>query len=134
MREGAVSVEKQSERVRDLWNAVHRQAWEELAGFFLPDAEIYWHNTNERFTVSEFVRANREYPGDWSVTIQRLEATETAVVSVVRVRLSEGGAAFHATSFFQFRDGIISRLDEYWGDDGPPPQWRQEKKLGTPIL
>ena len=24
-------------------------------------------------------------------------------------------------------------LEEYWGDDGPPPRWRQEMGIGRPI-
>ena len=27
----------------------------------------------------------------------------------------------------------LARLEEYWADDGPPPQWRQEMKLGQPL-
>ena len=30
-------------------------------------------------------------------------------------------------------DGRIAALEEYWGDDGPPPAWRQELHLGRPI-
>ena len=24
-------------------------------------------------------------------------------------------------------------VEEYWGDDGPAPQWRQDKHIGTKI-
>ena len=41
--------------------------------------------------------------------------------------------SFHVVSFMKIRDGRISALDEYWGDDGDAPQWRLEKKLGTRI-
>lgn len=40
----------------------------------------------------------------------------------------------HATSFFEFRNGKIKVLDEYWGDDGKVPQWRIEKQIGKPII
>ena len=30
-------------------------------------------------------------------------------------------------------DGKIASVDEYWGDDGPAPQWRQDKHIGTKI-
>lgn len=29
---------------------------------------------------------------------------------------------------------MICGIDEYWGDDGLPPQWRRELGLGSPIL
>ena len=41
--------------------------------------------------------------------------------------------SFHVASFFRLREGKIARLEEYWGDDGPAPGWRQEKQIGTPI-
>ena len=27
----------------------------------------------------------------------------------------------------------IIEVDEYWGDDGPAPQWRMNKHIGRPI-
>ncbi|WP_196799926.1 hypothetical protein [Treponema vincentii] len=42
-------------------------------------------------------------------------------------------ASFHVVSFIKIKDGKIVLMDEYWGDDGAPPQWRLEKKLGTRI-
>ena len=27
----------------------------------------------------------------------------------------------------------IASVDEYWGDDGPAPQWRLDKHIGTKI-
>ena len=28
----------------------------------------------------------------------------------------------------------ITSMDEYWADDGNPPQWRIDKHIGTPII
>ena len=36
-------------------------------------------------------------------------------------------------SFYRFEGGKIARMDEYWGDDGQPPAWRQALRLGRPI-
>jgi len=30
-------------------------------------------------------------------------------------------------------DAKIKTLDEYWGDDGPIPQWRKDMNIGRPI-
>lgn len=117
--------------VQALWQAIDRQNWQQLQAFFALQAVICWHNTNEQFTPPEFVRANSEYPGKWRITVQRLEETQTGVVSVVHV--TDSIQSFHATSFFSFENGIITRLDEYWGDDGDAPQWRKTKKIGKPI-
>ncbi len=100
--------------------------------YFLENAYINWHNTNEHFTVEEFIRANCEYPGQWDGEIQRLEQLGELFISVVRV-WDASGQSFHVTSFLQVRDGKIAAIDEYWGDDGPAPQWRLDKRIGTKI-
>ena len=40
----------------------------------------------------------------------------------------------HAVSFFRLNEhGLIQTLDEYWGDDGPAPAWRQQMNISSPI-
>lgn len=119
---------------REFWEAVLRQDREAIRGYFCPEAEIRWHCTNEAFTPEEFIRANCDYPGSWEGEVQRQEELPGGAVTVTLVREKGGGAAFHAVSFFRLREGKILSIDEYWGDDGPPPSWRREMGLGRPIL
>jgi hypothetical protein len=109
------------------------QTWENLYTYFNEEAEINWVNTNEKFTVQEFVRLNSEYPGDWRIELQRMEATDSSVVSVVKVKLKDQEVSVHGVSFFEFSHGKIVLLTEYWGDDTVPPQWRTDKQIGTPM-
>ena len=104
-----------------------------LREWFAPEADVYWHCTDERFTAEEYIRANCEYPGDWEGAVERAEWTEDGCVSVAAVWPKDRSARFHAVSFFRFAGGRITRLDEYWADDGPPPQWRKEKHIGSSI-
>lgn len=122
------------DRVTALWNDIDKQNWSNIHTYFEDGAIINWNNTNERFTVDEFVRVNAEYPGDWNIKIERLEYLENLVVSVVKVYLKADDISVHATSFFEFNHGKIKVLNEYWGDDGKAPQWRIEKQIGTQIL
>lgn len=117
--------------IQAYWNACIHQDAEAMRSFFQPDAYVNWHNTGEHFTVSEFIRANCEYPGDWDGEIQRVEELGELVVTVVHV--FSGALSFHVASFIRVREGKIAAVDEYWGDDGPAPQWRQDLKLGTRI-
>ena len=55
------------------WKAALQQNADEMRKFFHKDAYINWHNTNEHFTVEEFIRANCEYPGSWNGEIERIE-------------------------------------------------------------
>lgn len=122
--------------VRDLWQNMDRQDWQALSEHFIPGGEILWHDTNERFNVTDFVRANSEYPGNWRIDILRLDVSSAGgMVSVCRVSMA-GGPSFHVCSFFSFDEAAekIRRIDEYWGEVGPAPDWRRQLGIGTPII
>lgn len=116
-----------------LWDAITRQDADAMAHFFTPEAVICWHCTNEQFTLEEYLRANCEYPGSWQGAVERVEELGDTAVVAARVWLTDGSASFHCAAFYRFREGKIIRADEYWGDDGPPPAWREEKRIGRPI-
>lgn len=121
--------------VRGLWQDMDRQNWQALPAYFSLAADIFWHDSDERFDVSGFQRANSEYPGDWRIQIQCLELfAEGSMLSIARVAM-EGGPSFHVCSFFAFDEKAekISRLDEYWGEVGPAPEWRRELGISRPI-
>lgn len=119
------------ELICGFWRDVIDQNAGTLCGWFAGNAVIRWHNSGEEFTVEEYVRANCEYPGHWRGEVERVLETTEGAVSVARVWSED--AAFRAVSFYQFQDGKISRLEEYWGDVGEAPQWRQAMGIGRPI-
>ena len=114
------------------WKAVAQQDAEELRTFFAPEALIRWHCTNEQFDLEAFLRANCEYPGEWHGEVERMNVLADGLCTAARVWSNDFSC--HVVSFFRFRtDGLIIALDEYWGDDGLPPVWRQAMQLSTPI-
>ncbi len=113
------------------WQTVVQKDGPALLPYFAKDAVICFHNTNEQFTPQEFVQANSSYPGRWACELEQITRTGSTVVTAVRVFGTPG--SFHATSFFTLQGGLITRLDEYWGDDGSPPAWRQAMHIGKPI-
>ena len=117
--------------IRSYWQAVAQQKEEALREYFTQDACIRWHNTNEQFTVEEFIRANCDYPGDWQGEVERIVNNGDALVTVAHVWSKD--ISVHAVSFFSLVGEKIQTLDEYWGDDGAAPQWRLDKHLGKPI-
>ena len=119
--------------IRKYWSAVLRQDRESLAAFFHRDAWVNWHNTNEHFTVSEFVRANCDYPGVWDGEVERIVEQDNLVITVTYVYNTEQTASCHVVSFLRTKEDKIQSIDEYWGDDGEPPEWRQELHIGSPI-
>lgn len=119
----------------NFWNAVLKQDAEQLRTFFSDSDSAYinWHCTNEQFTVEEYIRANCGYPGTWDGTIERAEQIGDLIITAVNVYNTDKTASFHVVSFIKLKDDKIIAMDEYWGDDGIPPQWRLEKKIGTNI-
>lgn len=122
-------------KVKDFWCVILNQQEKEIRLYFHPDAQIRWHNTNESFTVDEFIRANCEYPGNWDGTVERIvNISDELIITVTHVYSKEDKTvSFHVVSFICLKDDKIIAMDEYWGDDGQPPQWRLEKHLGKPI-
>jgi arsenate reductase-like glutaredoxin family protein len=124
--------------VHDFFDAVVNKNANKLRRYFEPDAEIFWSNTNERFTVDEYIRANCEYPGEWSGRVERFDVIDGGswkdkkMVFAAKVWNAEGISA-RTVSFIDFGDtegGLIQLLDEYWSDIGEPPAWRKDMGIG----
>lgn len=120
-------------KLTSYWRDIANQDASSLEKYFIPDAYIRWNNTNEQFTVQEFIIANCEYPGNWRGEVERLEIVNNTAITVTKVWLSDNSLSFHVTSFFEFQGEEIAVLNEYWGNDGIPPQWRLDKHIGKPI-
>lgn len=119
--------------IHSFWRDVLSKKRKALPDFFCDDAVIRWHCSNEQFTVSEYIRANCDYPGKWDGEIERIEEIGNTIILAGHVFPTDKSASFHVVSFISLRNGKISELDEYWADDGDAPAWRKEMKLGKPI-
>lgn len=119
--------------IKEFWKAVVSQNAEEIRKYFKKEAIIRWHNTNEAFTVEEFIQANCSYPDTWDGEVERIEVLGDLTITVTRVFNKDQSISVHATSFFKIEDEKIVAVDEYWGDDGVAPQWRLDMKLGKKI-
>lgn len=119
--------------IADLWDYIAKQDAQKIKEYFHKNAVIYWHNTNERFTLPEYIRANCEYPGNWQGKVERIEILNDTIVCVARVWATDNSSSHHVCVFYAISNNQIIKADEYWGDDGPPPQWRTEKNIGRPI-
>lgn len=119
--------------IQQYWKVTLQQNAAAMKEFFNLDAWVKWHNTNEQFTVKEFIQANCEYPNQWDGDIKRIEKLNDLIITVVHVFSTNQPLSFHVTSFIKLKDDKIASIDEYWGDDGTAPQWRLDKKIGKPI-
>ena len=101
--------------------------------YFHPTAFVNWHNSNEHFTVEQFIRVNCEYPGKWDSEVEQIITTGTHIITATHVYNKDGGMSCYVTSFIRMTDEKIASVNEYWGDDGPAPLWRQDMHIGTKI-
>jgi len=105
---------------------------EALPVHFAPNAVIRWYETNEELTLPEYVRANCEYPGEWRGALERVMESNNEMSLVYRI--ASEGMEFLVTAFVKLDNGKIIQLDEYFCVCGTAPQWRQDMKIGKPIV
>lgn len=119
--------------IEKYWKDILKQDAEALKSYFDKEAGIKWHNTNESFNVEEFIKVNCEYPGDWDGEVERIEVIGKLIITVAHVWSKDKSMSFHVTSFIRLKNEKIISMDEYWGDDGLPPEWRRNSRIGRPI-
>lgn len=119
--------------IKKFWKAIVEQDADKIRSFFVETATVKWHNTNEQFTLEEFIRVNCEYPGAWNGEVERIEKTGNLIITATRIFDKENLLSYHVTSFIKIKENKIVSIDEYWGDDGTIPQWRLDKRIGKAI-
>ncbi len=119
--------------IQGLWNDIITQNKDNLSLYFDDSATILWPCTNEQFTVKEYIRANCEYPGEWKGVIEHIDDLGDRIILVGHVYSTDASISCHVVSFIDVAGEKISRMEEYWADDGDAPLWRREMKIGRPI-
>lgn len=109
--------------VRKLWDAFDRADFEAALPLLDDDFVCEWPQSRERIRGRDhFVAINRRYPGRWRISVRRLVASGSEVVTHCDV--SDGRVTVPAISFFDVRNGRIARLVEYWPDPMEAQPWR----------
>lgn len=127
--EGRVS-RNPKELVDLFWNSISNAKYEDLLPLFHEDAPIYLPNTREMFEgPSQYIAFNQVYPGRWTATVERLLLSGEVALSITKVSSEDPSRSFFVTSWFEFRQGKILRLEEYWGENGSPPEWQRDGSL-----
>lgn len=106
---------------------------ESLREYFDENAKILWYETNEQFTVEEYIKINCEYPGNWIGKVNRIEQKDDLIIFVGEVKPKDELNCFYCTSFVKMKNNKILLLEEYWTKVVEVPTWRKEKKIGCHI-
>lgn len=113
--------------VRAIWQRTESRDWHGVAELIDPAFVCEWPESRERFMGREaWITMNVNYPSDWHIVVDDVVAQGDSVAS--RVRVSDENGVFHASSFWQLRDGRVVRLTEYYVREGSavPPEWRAQ--------
>lgn len=116
-----------SKLVKQYWTYMDGGEFHKAGTCMAGDAIVYFPNTREAFRGRDaFIAFNTHYPGKWSIGIEKMITAGDTIVTAVRVMPEDGATSFCATSFFIIHNGLIQEITEYWGENGEPPQWRQD--------
>lgn len=105
-----------------LWAAIEARDWrvvEELC-----DASLVYSlpQSGEVYDRGGFLRVNREYPGDWHVSVEHVVDGGDWLVTEVTVSIDD--RVDRGVSLFRVVGAKVVELREYWPEPFPVPEWR----------
>lgn len=106
--------------VERYWEVMNTNDYTAVGALFHDEFTLDWPQSGERIRGrANFAAINANYPlpGPWRFTIQRLLTDEREAATVVSVAAPQFNGP--VVTFFEFRDGLIYRMQEYWPDSFP---------------
>jgi hypothetical protein len=102
--------------------------WMTWAGLLDPGVVYEIPQSRERIRGRDrYLRFNQEYPGDWHLRPKVIIADEQHGVAWFEWRIDdhpdEGSA--DGMAFFEFADGLITRVTDFWPEPYEPPPGRE---------
>jgi len=115
--------------VEMFWNYFDKQNWDNAAKLLHDDFTAYWITTNEKFSKTNFLLVNRNYPCKWNTKLKKYDEIKNGGVSIVHVYSEESKYEFYVTTYYEFENELIKRIEEYWSTVEDAPEWREEYNL-----
>jgi hypothetical protein len=98
--------------------------WDAWAGLLHPAVVYEIPQSRERIRGRDrYLRFNQEYPGDWHLRPKVTIADECH--GVVWFEWLLDGRTDDAIAFFEFADGLITRVTDFWPETYEPPPGRE---------
>ncbi len=108
------------ELVEQYWRAANDRDWQTFGALLHEDILYEIPQTRERVRGrAAYLNFNETYPGDWTLEIVRLVADEHQAVSQTAFRVNSQEQS--GISFFEFKDGLIHRIVDFWPAPYEPP-------------
>lgn len=106
-------------------HALESRDWDAVAALLATDVVYELPQTRERVTGRDaYLRFNREYPGDWHLSVGRVVAEGRGAVVWVRARV--GDDPMDAIVWLDVDEaGRIARVTDFWPETYEPPAGRE---------
>ncbi|HFL2530943.1 nuclear transport factor 2 family protein [Clostridioides difficile] len=98
--------------VYSFWNDTLAQDAVKIRKYFHENAYINWHDTNEHFTLEEFIIANCEYPDKWNGKVERVLEFGNLVITVTHVYAINKPLSFHLSALKMIRLFLLMNIGE----------------------
>ncbi len=108
--------------------------WDAFAELLTPDVIYEMPQTGERITGREkYLQFNREYPGDWALTVTRLIVDGATAAGSMNFTVDSQQLV--GLAFLEFRDGLVERITDFWPEPYEAPTERNHLvEQATPAL
>jgi ketosteroid isomerase-like protein len=106
--------------VETYWRLANARDWDGFGALCAPDVVYEVPQTRERVRGrTPYVEFNRTWPGDWRAEVRNVIAQDDRAVSVIAFHVD--GSTETGITFFEFQQGLISRLTDHWPEAYEPP-------------
>ena len=108
------------QKIETYFQTVNARDWTGFAAVLHPDVVYELPQTRERVRGHEaYLDFNITFPGDWTLEIVRVIADDARGAAEIILRID--AQAMPAVVFFEFADGLIARITDYWPESYEPP-------------
>ena len=108
------------QKIETYFQTANARDWTGFAGVLHPGVVYEVPQTQGRVRGREaYLDFNITFPGDWTLEIVRVIADDLRAAAEIILRLD--GQNMAALVFFEFADGLIARITDYWPENYEPP-------------
>lgn len=108
------------QRIEAYFQTLNARDWTAFAATLHPEVLYELPQTRECVRSRKaYLDFNITFPGDWTLEVVRVIADDARSAAEIVLRLD--GQAMPAVVFFEFTDGLVARITDYWPEDYEPP-------------
>jgi ribosomal protein S18 acetylase RimI-like enzyme len=112
--------------VKTFWDLFSNQKWDEASKLLHHNFVALWPQSREKIVGSKnFIDVNRYYPGNHKIDVIHTFDVGSKIVTTVWIEADTGQKTF-ANSIFEILEGKILKVEEYWAEPYPAPEWRKQ--------